>query len=120
MMQTSGPTIWGWSVDLDEIHYMITPWHGFLLALKAEQQAFAFFDEFRRSASDLGIKRLADEFAGEEEEHVALVLTELEKYPEPEETWDDDPDPRSRRSDNALRVHSLILRSENEHLACCA
>ncbi len=81
------------AVDLGDIHYMMTPWHALQLALKAEQQAFAFFDEFRRTASDPEIKRLAEEFAEEEEEHVALVLRELEKYPEPEEGWDDDPDP---------------------------
>jgi rubrerythrin len=81
------------AVDLGEIHYMMTPWHALQLALKAEQQAFAFFDEFRRSASDPDIKRLADEFAEEEEEHVAMVLKELEKYPEPDDEWDDDPDP---------------------------
>jgi rubrerythrin len=81
------------AVDLGEIHYMMSPWHALQLALRAEQQAFAFFDEFRRSASDPDIKRLADEFAEEEEEHVALVLKELEKYTEPEDDWDDDPDP---------------------------
>jgi len=81
------------AVDLGEIHYMMTPWHALQLALKAEQQAFAFFDEFRRTTGDPDIKRLADEFAEEEEEHVAMVLKELEKYPEPDENWDEDPDP---------------------------
>ena len=81
------------AVDPGELHYMMTPWHALRLALRAERQAFAFFDEFRRSASDPGIKRLADEFAEEEEEHVAMVLRELEKYPEPDGGWDDDPDP---------------------------
>jgi rubrerythrin len=81
------------AVDLGEAHYLMTPFHALQMALKAEQNAFAFYDRLAQSATDPEIRQLATEFAEEEREHVDLVLKELKKYPPPDKDWSEDPDP---------------------------
>ena len=81
------------AVDLGEAHYLMTPWQALQMALKAEQNAFAFYDRLANTATDPEIKQLATEFAAEEREHVELVHKELEKHPPPDDTWSEDPDP---------------------------
>ena len=81
------------AVDLGEAHYLMTPWQALQMALKAEKNAFAFFDAMARTATDPEIKDLATEFAEEELEHVHLVLEELKKHPPPDTDWSHDPDP---------------------------
>ncbi len=71
----------------------MTPCHALQMALKAEQNAFAFYDRLAQTATDPEIKQLATEFAEEEREHVELVLKELEKHPPPDKDWSHDPDP---------------------------
>ncbi len=80
-------------VDAAAMHYLMTPWQALQLALAGEQRALAFFRDVAKSASDPEIKRIADEFVGEEAEHVDLVHFLLRKYPKPGETWSYDPDP---------------------------
>ena len=81
------------SAELDQAHYKMTPRHALLMALRAEQRAFAFFDHVERSASDPGLRAWAQEFRDEEAEHVELVERLLEMHPAPEQDWDDDDDP---------------------------
>ncbi len=81
------------SLDLGDMHYLMTPRQALLLALKAEQNAFDFFNQLLQSTSDDAVKRFAAEFAEEEQEHVELVQKELKKYPESEQTVRDDLDP---------------------------
>jgi len=79
------------TVDLGDVDYLMTPHEALQLALKAEQRAKAFFDDLLARASDDEVRRFAREFATEEQEHVALVLEELAKYPATPRP--DDPDP---------------------------
>jgi rubrerythrin len=79
--------------DPTEAHYLMTPHHALQMALAAEQRAFAFFNELVGKVEDAEVRQLAEEFAEEEREHVALVEELLERYPQPAADWDDDPDP---------------------------
>jgi len=81
------------AAELDEMHYLMTPWHALQMALRAEQRAHAFFAHMAETAGEPEMKKWAEEFREEEAEHVELVLRLLEKYPEPEDGWQDDPDP---------------------------
>jgi rubrerythrin len=79
--------------DLGAAHYMMTPWHALQLALAGEKRALAFFASVVETAKDPAIKKMAEEFVEEEAEHVNLVHRLLRKYPEPAESWSQDPDP---------------------------
>jgi rubrerythrin len=85
------------TVDIGELRYNMTPWHALQLALKAERNAYDFFDRIAAAASDPELRRWALEFRAEEEEHVELVLAELKKHPEPPSGWDEDPDPATHQ-----------------------
>ena len=80
-------------VEIDQISYLMTPWHALELALAGEERALAFFQSVAAGAKDRKIKEMAEEFVEEEAEHVNLVHRLLRKYPKPEETWAQDPDP---------------------------
>jgi len=81
------------SVPVDEMHYLMHPWHALQLALAAEQRAVAFFENLASRATTDTVRRAAEEMRDEEIEHVELVRSWLEKVPQPEESWADDPDP---------------------------
>ena len=81
------------SVPVDEMHYLMHPWHALQLALAAEQRAVAFFDAMVRDAPDDAMRRAAEEMRAEEVEHVALVQAWLQKVPKPGAEWAVDPDP---------------------------
>jgi len=80
-------------VDLAGAHYLMHPWHALQLALAGEQRALAFFKSIVETTKDPKIKEMAEEFVEEEAEHVNLVYRLLRRYPEPSESWADDPDP---------------------------
>ena len=79
--------------DLAQAHYLMTPWHALQLSLGAETRARDFFQTIVQTTTIPEIKRMAEEFAREEEEHVELVHRLLSKYPKPSDSWADDPDP---------------------------
>lgn len=79
--------------DLSAVHYMMTPWHALQLALAGEKRALAFFTTISATTTDAEIKKMADEFAEEETEHVNLVYRLLQRYPLPPQSWAEDPDP---------------------------
>jgi rubrerythrin len=81
------------ALDMGEMHYMMAPREALMLALKAEQNAFEFFDRLVRTSPDEEIRRFAAEFAQEEREHVELVLRELKNHPESGERPREDMDP---------------------------
>ena len=54
--------------DLGKAHYLMTPWHALDLALAAEKRALAFFTSIVQTAADPGIRKMAEEFAEEENE----------------------------------------------------
>lgn len=81
------------SATAADAHYMMTPYHALQLALRAEQQAQAFYAQVVSTSRDDAVRELARELADEEREHVELVQAWLTRYPKPEADWDDDLDP---------------------------
>lgn len=79
--------------DLGGAHYMMTPWHALDLALAAEKRALAFFTSIVATTTDPGVRKMAEEFAEEENEHVNLVYRLMQKYLLPAHAWSDDLDP---------------------------
>ena len=77
----------------ENAHYLMTPHHVLTIALDGEQRAFDFFDRVAQENGDSRIRRIAEEFAEEEREHIRMVRDMLDKMPEPEANWDDDLDP---------------------------
>lgn len=81
------------STDPIDLHYLMTPWQALKLALVNEQRAHAYYAGIATSTRDEETRRLAQELAGEEAEHVGMVKNWMAKYPEPEADWDHDDDP---------------------------
>jgi rubrerythrin len=81
------------TVPIDEVHYLMQPWHALQLALAAERRAERFFAELARRAEDESVRRAAQRLQAEEAEHVALVQAWLAQVPPPSGDWDLDPDP---------------------------
>jgi rubrerythrin len=79
--------------DLGRAHYLMTPWHALDLALAGEKRALAFFTSVADTAADPGIKKMAEDFAEEENEHVNLVYRLMQRYLLPAHAWSDDLDP---------------------------
>jgi rubrerythrin len=81
------------TVPLEDVHYLMQPWHALHLALEAEQRAEAFFGQLAASTNDDAVRAAALEMQKEEAEHVELVKAWMKKVPEPDPDWDNDPDP---------------------------
>jgi rubrerythrin len=81
------------SVPIDEVHYLMRPWHALQLALAAEQRAERFFAELAMTARDESVRKAAIELRDEEREHVELVREWMARVPQPEKDWAVDPDP---------------------------
>ena len=81
------------TVPIDEVHYLMQPWHALQLALAAEQRAEAFFGRLAQMAMSEPVRLAALELQDEEREHVELVRAWLKKVPEPDADWANDPDP---------------------------
>lgn len=81
------------AIDAGDVHYLMTPHHALGLALRAEERAFRFYNAIAATQKDPDVRKLAEEFAEEEREHVRLVMEWLVKIPEPADDWAEDPDP---------------------------
>jgi rubrerythrin len=80
-------------VDLAAAHYLMTPWHALQLSLAGEKRALAYFTRIAEAATDPEVRAMAMELMEEEVEHVNLVNRLLQRYPCPEDSWAEDPDP---------------------------
>lgn len=80
-------------VPIEEMHYLMHPWHALNLALAAERRALAFFEALVRDAGSDTIRRVAEQMRDEETEHVALVQAWMAKVQPPGPDWSVDPDP---------------------------
>ena len=81
------------TTPVDDVHYLMQPWHALQLALAAEQRAERFFAELARVATVAAVRDAARELQAEEKEHVALVRAWMKKVPKPRSDWAVDPDP---------------------------
>ena len=78
---------------LEDAHYLMQPWHAIELAKQGEQRAVAFFKHVASNATDKAVEKMARELVAEEQEHVALLEQWQERFPKPDDDWDDDLDP---------------------------
>ncbi|MBL8342353.1 MAG: ferritin family protein [Rubrivivax sp.] len=81
------------SVPIDEVHYLMHPWHALHLAAEAEERAVNFFDALARTTEIEPIRRAALEMHAEEVEHLELVRAWMARFPKPDDDWAADPDP---------------------------
>lgn len=78
---------------MEDAHYLMQPWHAIELAMQGERRAVAFFRHVADTATDEKVVEMALELVVEEEEHVELLEQWQERFPKPEEGWDEDMDP---------------------------
>ncbi len=81
------------TIEVDEVHYKMTPHHALNAALISERRGEAFYRGITENVEDEEVVRLAAEFAEEEAGHVKLLEDWLGKYPLPEDNWAEDMDP---------------------------
>lgn len=81
------------TVEVDEVHYKMTPHHALHAALISEKRGQAFYQGIADTVEDAEVTKLAAEFAEEELGHVKLLEEWLGKYPAPEANWAEDMDP---------------------------
>jgi rubrerythrin len=81
------------TVPIEDVHYLMQPWHALQLALAAEQRAEAFFGQLAQATSNDAVRQAALELQKEERQHVELVRAWMKKVPEPDGDWANDPDP---------------------------
>lgn len=76
-----------------DMHYLHRPYHALELARQYEERSARFYSEVADSAENEEVRTMALRFAAEEETHIRELERWLSRYPEPEQDWDDDPDP---------------------------
>lgn len=81
------------TVPIDEVHYLMQPYHALTLALESEERAVRFFAQIAEAATVDSIRQAAIELRDEESEHVELIRAWMKKTPKPDRNWADDPDP---------------------------
>ncbi|GAA0582922.1 ferritin family protein [Caenispirillum bisanense] len=78
---------------IEDAHYLMTPHHALSLALASETRGFDFYQSLADKAADADVRRMAQEFADEEADHVATLKEWLGRYPTPDAAWAEDMDP---------------------------
>ena len=78
---------------MEDAHYLMQPWHAIELAMQGEKRAVAFFRHVADTTTDAEVLKMALELVDEEEEHVALLQQWQERFPRPDDRWDEDLDP---------------------------
>ncbi len=81
------------TAPIDEVHYLMRPWHVLQLALANEERAERFFAKLASLATVESVRKAALELQQEEAEHVELVKDWMLRVPQPDSNWDLDPDP---------------------------
>jgi len=94
----AGPAPWGGfeapeTAPVDDVHYLMQPWHALEIALASEERAEHFFARLADVASIAEIREAAIGLRDEEREHVALVKQWMQKVAKPDRDWALDPDP---------------------------
>jgi rubrerythrin len=79
--------------SMEDAHYLMQPWHAVELAMQGEKRAVEFFRHVATTATDKKVVEMALELVNEEEGHVKLLETWHERFPKPDEGWDEDMDP---------------------------
>lgn len=79
--------------DYTGSHYLMTPYHALDFALANEKRGLEFYARCAKDTDDAEVRRLAQEFADEEAEHVETLERWLNNTPRPDRNWAEDPDP---------------------------
>lgn len=87
--EAEGPEV----TPVERTHYLMTPFHCLQLALHNERRGRDFYQQVADANADAEVKRLAQQMAEEEQEHVLVLQEWLAKTPEPDPDWDLDLDP---------------------------
>ena len=77
--------------DEDAFDYMLDAYHALSYARDNETRAHEYYRSVADEAADAELKRLAGEFAAEEQEHVAALERWIERSHRPSEAWAQDP-----------------------------
>jgi rubrerythrin len=77
---------------VEEAHYLMPAMQALKLALHNEKRALAFYQALLAGSPGEDVKALAEEFAEEEREHVALVEKWIADYPDVGLHFPEDPD----------------------------
>ena len=67
------------SASMETAHDLITPRHVLEVALNNERRAKAFFEGIAVAASDPDLRKLAAQFAAEEQQHIELIADVLQR-----------------------------------------
>jgi rubrerythrin len=73
-------------------HYLMTPYHALAFALDNERRGQDFYAREAASSGDAEVRRLAEEMAREEAEHVATLERWIVRTPKPDADWAEDDD----------------------------
>jgi rubrerythrin len=76
--------------EFDKVHYLMSPYQALEIAKRNEQRAAGWFEAIAKQTSDPEVKRVAEQLASEEREHVSWVENWMKKYPPAEAGWDED------------------------------
>ena len=69
----------------------VPPYHALIMALESERLAKAYFERIRENARDPEVRKLAAEFARDEERHIAWLEKALAKEPQPATPFGESP-----------------------------
>ncbi len=81
------------SAPVERTHYRMTPYHCIHLALANERRGHQYYADLAYKATDAEVKKLAQQFADEEAQHVVMLEKWAATVKEPEADWDVDFDP---------------------------
>jgi rubrerythrin len=73
--------------------YMLEPYNALRYARANEIRAMEYYRTVAEETTIPEVRRLATEFAAEEQEHVAALEKWIARTPRPSRTWDEDPGP---------------------------
>lgn len=80
------------ATSLDAMRYLQNSSHALNIAVDNEQRAYDFYYRVSQDTENPEIRKLAEEFAKEEQEHLTLLKQWAEKYRSTSEDWRVDPD----------------------------
>jgi rubrerythrin len=82
----------------DGFDYMLEPYNALRYARANEIRAMDYYRTVAEETTIPEVRRLATEFAAEEQEHVAALEKWIARTPRPSRTWDEDPGPMANKA----------------------
>jgi rubrerythrin len=76
--------------EFDKVHYLMSPYQALEIAKRNEERAAIWFEAIAKHTADPEIRRVAEQLASEEREHVSWVENWMKRYPPAEPGWDED------------------------------